>query len=143
MNPQDQARKIIAEMFANDAFSQWLGIEQVDAGPGSSVLRMQVRPDMLNGFGIAHGGITYALADSALAFSSNSRGRKAVSLDTSINHLAPVKAGDWLTATATEDHIGHKTAVYRVEVRNQDGKMVALFKGTVYRSSQEWGGIGE
>ena len=132
MMSQETAAKIAREMFANDAFSQWLGIEQLELGIGACKLRMTVRPEMLNGFGIAHGAITYALADSALAFACNSQGRHAVSIETSISHTQAVQAGDSLIAIAEEEQLGHKVAFYRVRVlEEQSGKVVGLFKGTV------------
>ncbi|MCB0572714.1 MAG: hydroxyphenylacetyl-CoA thioesterase PaaI [Phaeodactylibacter sp.] len=138
MPPEEKARLIVSLMYDNDPFSQWLGIERLDVGPGHCVLRMQVRKDMLNGFRIAHGGITYSLADSALAFASNSRGKQAVSVETSISHTLPLREGDTLTATATEDHLSQRIGLYRVDITNQDGQLVALFKGVVYRKSTEW-----
>lgn len=130
--------QITDQMMAADAFSQWLGIERIEDGLGRCTLRMRIRPEMLNGFGIAHGGITYALADSALAFASNSHGRQAVSVETSISHTRPLRAGDLITATAAEEHLGGRIAIYRVEVTNADGQLVALFKGTVFRTEKEW-----
>ncbi len=139
MTSQETAAKIAKEMFAKDAFSQWLGIEQVELGVGACKLRMTVRPEMLNGFGIAHGAITYALADSALAFACNSQGRHAVSIETGISHTQAVREGDTLVAIAVEEQLGNKVAFYRVRVlEEQSGKVVALFTGTVYRSSREW-----
>ncbi|RMD72046.1 MAG: hydroxyphenylacetyl-CoA thioesterase PaaI [Bacteroidetes bacterium] len=132
------ATRVIDRMMERDWFSQWLGIERVEEGAGHCTLRMRVRREMLNGFGIAHGGISYSLADSALAFASNSHGRHAVSIETSISHVQPVRAGDVLTARAIEEHLSNKIGVYRVVVTNQDGQQVALFKGTVYRTSREW-----
>ncbi|MCB9080231.1 MAG: hydroxyphenylacetyl-CoA thioesterase PaaI [Lewinellaceae bacterium] len=129
---------IVERMFSADAYSQWLGIERLAEEPGACTLRLTVRPDMLNGFAIAHGGITYSLADSALAFASNSRGRQAVSVETAIAHLHPVQPGDILIARAREEHLGHRIARYRVEVTNQTGHVVAIFNGTVYRSNREW-----
>lgn len=125
-------------MYDNDAFSQWLGIERIEEGPGRSTVRMTVRPEMTNGFGIAHGGITFSLADSAFAFASNSRGKHAVSIETSIFHTHPVRVGDVLTAEAVEENFAERLAHYRVTVTNQDGQVVGLFKGMVYRKSQEW-----
>lgn len=125
-------------MYDQDAFSRWLGIERLEVAAGRCVLRLTVRPEMTNGFGIAHGGITYSLADSALAFASNAQGRRAVSVDTAISHLQSARAGDVLTATAEEDHLGNRMAFYRVTVVNQDGGKVALFKGVVYRTGEEW-----
>ncbi len=128
-------------MYQHDHFSRWLGVELLAIGRGSCKLRMEVRPEMLNGFGIAHGAITYALADSALAFASNSRGRHAVSVETSISHTAPLREGDMITAEAKEESLSNRIAIYRVEVHNQEGKVVALFKGTVYRKERAWEGL--
>jgi acyl-CoA thioesterase len=125
-------------MYDNDPFSKWLGIERIEHGAGQSVLQLTVRKDMLNGFEIAHGGITYSLADSALAFASNSHGVKSVSIETSISHTKPVKEGDVLTATAIEKNLTSKIGVYEVVVTNQIDETVALFKGTVYRTGKEW-----
>ncbi len=129
---------IVDQMFNNDSFSQWLGIERLDDGPGVSNLRMTVRDEMLNGFGIAHGGITYSLADSALAFASNAHGQHALSIDTSIAHLQPVKSGDVLSTTVEEISLSRKIGHYQIRILNQKNELVALFKGTVYRKSSEW-----
>ncbi len=138
MDKKPKHIRIVDAMFDKDYFSQWLGIERIEDGGGRAVLRMVVRKEMLNGFGIAHGGITYSLADSALAFACNSRGRHAVSIETSISHTAKVKEGDILTASAEEETLGHKIANYRIVVKNQDGKIVGIFKGVVYRSGRDW-----
>ncbi|MCB0584763.1 MAG: hydroxyphenylacetyl-CoA thioesterase PaaI [Phaeodactylibacter sp.] len=138
MASEESARKIVSQMYENDPFSQWMGIERLNVGPGYCVLRMKIRREMLNGFGIAHGGITFSLADSALAFASNSQGRHAVSIDTSISHIASLQEGDVITATAIEEQLGHRIGHYRVEVRNEEKEMVALFRGIVYRRSTEW-----
>jgi acyl-CoA thioesterase len=131
--------QIVEAMMANDFFSQWLGIKVIETGQGFCKLNMTVRKEMLNGFGIAHGGITYCLADSALAFASNSHGLKAVSVETSISHLVKVEENDLLIAEAREEHCSNKVAVYTVKVlKASDQSMVALFKGTVYRTSREW-----
>ena len=129
--------KIVEKMYNADIFSQWLGIERIEESPGHCILRMLVRPEMVNGFGIAHGGITYSLADSAFAFASNSRGKKAVSIETSINHLKTVFPGDLLTAIAEETSLGNKIAVYHVRVLRGE-ELVAHFKGVVYRKEEEW-----
>ena len=111
-------------MMAEDAMSQWLGIEVVSVAPGECVASMTVREEMVNGFRIAHGGITFSLADSAFAFASNSRGRKSMSIECSINHLAQVSIGDRLTAVATESSVSNKLGVYHVEVTDQEDKKV-------------------
>ncbi len=138
MDTKQLATKVVDAMYNNDAFSQWLGIERLEEREGRSLLRMTVRQEMTNGFGIAHGGITYSFADSAFAFASNTHGRKAVSLETSISHLQQVHVGDVLTAEAIEEHLSNKIGLYTISVKNQDGKNVALFKGTVYRTGKEW-----
>lgn len=132
------ATRVVDQMYNNDAFSQWLGIKRVKEAPGYSKLEMKVRGEMLNGFQIAHGGICYSLADSALAFASNSHGIKAVSIETSISHTHPVKVGDVITAEAKELELKNKIGIYEVKVTNQDGETVALFKGTVYRTGKSW-----
>ena len=138
MHDESLSKRVVDRMYNNDPFSQWLGIERVEESAGNSVLRMTIRKEMLNGFSIAHGGITYALADSALAFASNSHGRKAVSVETSISHTESLREGDVITATTEEVSLGNKIAIYHIHVHNQDGKLVALFKGTVYRTSKNW-----
>jgi acyl-CoA thioesterase len=130
--------KIVDKMFENDFFSQWLGIQRVEESPGKCTLEMTIRKEMLNGFGIAHGAITYAIADSALAFAANGHGRKCVSVETSISHVAPLKEGDKLTAVAEEKNMTNKIAVYYITLYNQEKTQVALFKGTVYRTSKNW-----
>ena len=131
-------RKIINKMFDQDAFSQWLGIEIIDVSEGFCQLKMIVRKEMLNGFQIAHGGIAYSLADSALAFASNSHGRKSLSVETSISHTVSVKEGDVLTVTTKELSLSDKIGVYLITIINQSNEDVAYFKGTVYRTSKKW-----
>lgn len=135
---KDRSRAIVNKMMEKDFFSQWLGIEVLETTPGRAVLEMTVREEMLNGFAIAHGGITYSLADSALAFASNGHGRQSVSVETSISHTKPIKAGDVIQAVAEEKSISNKIGIYYITIKNQDDEEVALFKGTVYRTSKEW-----
>lgn len=138
MNPKERATLVTDQMFKEDWFSQWLGIERLGEDEGTAKLKLTIRKDMLNGFGIAHGGITYSLADSAFAFACNSHGRKSVSVETSISHLKPLKEGDVITATAVQESLSNKISVYRIEITNEAGEKVALFKGTAYRTSKEW-----
>ena len=130
--------KVFRKMYDNDAFSQWLGIEVVEVKDGYCELKMTVRKEMLNGFQIAHGGIAYSLADSALAFASNSHGRKSLSVETSISHTVSVKEGDVLTANTEELSLSDKIGVYHINITNQDNQEVAYFKGTVFRTTKEW-----
>jgi acyl-CoA thioesterase len=126
------ANEIVEKMMQQDAFSQWLGIEILEVSEGFAKVQMKVRKEMTNGFGIAHGGITYSIADSALAFASNSYGDVAVSIETQISHIAAVSVGDILIATSSEISKSAKLAVYDVSIVNQFDKIVAHFKGTVY-----------
>jgi acyl-CoA thioesterase len=131
------APEIVHQMMRHDAFSQWLGLVVRTAEPGHCVLEALVRPETQNGFGIAHGGLTYSLADSALAFASNGHGQHAVSIETSIAHLKPVSAGDLLVAEATERHRSKTLGRYDVTVR-RDGVDVAHFRGTVFFKDTLW-----
>jgi acyl-CoA thioesterase len=131
------APSIVSKMMENDAFSRWLGIRILDTKPGACILQMTITNQMVNGFGIAHGGISYAFADSALAFASNGHGRHCVSIDTSINHITPLQEGDVIMAFAKEDALKNKFGFYTVEIKKDD-TIIALFKGTVFRSDKEW-----
>jgi acyl-CoA thioesterase len=134
MNNQKLAKKVVQKMMADDAFSQWLGIEVVDIKPGYAELQMKVRDEMVNGFKVSHGGIAFSLADSALAFASNSYGRIALALENNISFMKKVNAGDRLRATTEELSIGNTMAVYNVSINNQNSEAVARFRGTVFRT---------
>jgi acyl-CoA thioesterase len=133
-----KATKIIDQMMAKDGFTAWLGAIRLLEGEGFCTLQMTIRKEMCNGFGIAHGGITFSLADSAFAFASNSHGQQALSIETSISHLKPLYEGDTIIATAKEISLGKSIAVYEVAIKKTDGQLVAIFKGTVYRKAIEW-----
>ena len=134
---QAQADAVVASMLAKDAFSRWLGVELVTLRPRACTLRMRVRDDMVNGFGVSHGGIVYSLADSALAFASNTTGHVTVSVDNSISYPVPVQVGDDLIAVAEEETAGARLGFYRVMVARPDGTVVALLHATVYRTPQK------
>ena len=131
--------KIVQGMFDKDRFSQLLGITIDKTEPGRCTLSMKVSKDMVNGFGIVHGGVTFSLGDSALAFASNSHGRLSVAIEASISYPAPVNIGDTMTAVAEELSRTNRIAVYNITITNQHGVIVGLFKGTVYRTSKELG----
>jgi len=133
-----KAGQIVHQMMEKDFFSQWLGIRILETKEGYCKLSMVIREEMCNGFSIAHGGIAYSLADSAVAFAANAHGRHAVSIETSISHIRPLSAGEIIIATAEEKSISNKIAIYEVQVSKDDGPLVALFKGTVYRKNTEW-----
>jgi acyl-CoA thioesterase len=130
--------QVVNEMMANDYFSQWLGITVESVSSGSCRLSLRLRKEMLNGFGIAHGGIAFSLADSALAFASNSHNRKSLVIETSMSFTAPAKEGDVLTAVAEEVNLTGKTGIYYVTVTNQEEKKIAIFKGIVFRKADHW-----
>ncbi len=137
MDQQQLAKRVVQKMYDNDPFSQWLGIEVLEAKPGSSKLRMTVRQEMLNGFGVCHGGIAFSLADSALAFASNSHGRVAVSVEAGMAYPNPVRIDDVLTAQAEEISVSDKIATYQVSVKKADQTVVGVFRGTVYRTLKD------
>jgi len=130
--------RVVDKMYNNDPFSKWLGIERVEDGAGLSVLRMTVRQEMLNGFAVAHGGVSYSLADSALAFAANGHGIQSMSIETAISHTKKVLEGDTLTATAKEISLTTRIGIYQIDITNQKNEIVGLFKGTVYRTGKEW-----
>lgn len=132
-----KASKIVSEMMAKDTFSQWLGIEVLEVKEGFAKIKMVVRKEMLNGHLVAHGGISFSLADSAFAFASNSHGQKAVSIETSINHIKPIFEGDELIASAERESTSKSLGQYIARVHRGE-ELVALFKGVVFRKSEEW-----
>lgn len=130
------ANKVVNDMLQKDLFSQWLGISILEIKEGYSKIKMSVRPEMINGFGIVHGGIAFSFADSAFAFACNNRNVLSVALDTSINFLKPVHVGDVLVAEATEIHNGKSTGLYQIGIKNQHEHTVAVFKGTCFRTNK-------
>jgi len=134
---QELAERVVNGMMARDEFSRWLGIEVVRIAPDASTTRMKVRPEMVNGFGVAHGGIAYSLADSALAFAANTHGKITVAIENSIGYPAAVHVGDVLTAVAELESSTKRLAFFRVTVSNQGGATVGVFRGTVYKTEKE------
>ncbi|RPD47832.1 hydroxyphenylacetyl-CoA thioesterase PaaI [Hymenobacter sediminis] len=131
------AEAVKERMLQNDAFSRLLGLEVDEVGPGYCRLHFTVRPDMLNGFQALHGGVTFSAADSAFAFACNSHGRQSVGLTVTIDYLEAGKLGDVITVEAREEGLKHKVGVYQIRATNQHGVLLALFKGTAYRTSNE------
>lgn len=131
------ANDVVSHMMQHDRFSQWLGIEIVEIKEGYSKIKMTIREEMVNGFGIIHGGIAFSLADSAFAFACNNRNVLSVALDTSINFIKPVHTGDVLVAEAKELHNGKSTGLYQISIRNQKDHEVAVFKGLCYRTDKK------
>ena len=135
--PEDQlASDVVNQMLKDDLFSQWLGIQIVEIRKGFSKIKMTVRSEMMNGLGIVHGGIAFSLADSAFAFACNSRNNLSVALDTAINFLKPVHVDDELVAETREIHNGKSTGLYQITITNQRNHIVAVFKGTCFRTNK-------
>jgi len=137
MHPQALAEAAGAAMFARDAASQALGMKLVEIRPGYARMTMPVRSDMLNGHQTCHGGFIFALADSAFAFACNSHNHTTVGAGCTIDYLAPGRLDDLLTAEAIERTLAGKTGIYDVNVTNQEGKMIATFRGKSHRVAGE------
>jgi acyl-CoA thioesterase len=136
MTTDERARLVVDKMMQDDLFSQWLGIEVLEIKEGYSKIKMTVRKEMVNGFGIVHGGIAFSLGDSAFAFACNNRNNLSVALDTAINFTKPVHVGDVLIAEAKEIHNGKSTGLYHISISNQKNHVVAFFKGTCFRTNK-------
>ena len=130
------AGKVVDKMLEQDLFSKWLGIEMVLIKEGYCQIKMIVRTEMINGLGVVHGGIAFSFADSCFAFACNSRNVLSLALDTSINFIKPVYVGDVLFAEAIEIHNGRSTGLYQISITNQHSNLVAIFKGTCYRTNK-------
>lgn len=129
-------KEIIDIMTERDEFSRWLGLEIDVIEKGYCKLHYTVKRDMLNGFGNIHGGILFSASDSAFAFAGNSHGVITVALDVSITFTQPAKEGEVLHVEARELHLGNKTGLYDIRTTNAEGKLVAVFKGTAYRTGK-------
>ena len=136
LQPNQLANKVVDKMIDHDLFSQWMGIEILEIKEGYSRIQMTIRKEMVNGFGIVHGGLPFSLADSAFAFACNNRNNLSVALDVTITFTKAVNVGDVLTAEAKEVHNGRSTGVYLITVTNQRNEQVALFKGTCFRTGK-------
>ena len=130
------AVNVVAHVMKHDLFSQWLGIEVMEIREGYSKIKMAVRPEMINGLGIVHGGVPFSLADSCFAFACNNRNTLSVAMDTAINFIKPVHVGDILIAEAKELHNGKSTGLYHITITNQKDHVVAWFKGTCFRTNK-------
>jgi acyl-CoA thioesterase len=128
-------QQVLDIMIKRDAFTKWLGLQIDEVGEGYCKLHYTVTEYMLNGFLSIHGGILFSAADSAFAFACNSHGIISVALDVSISFTRPAKLGDILNVEAKEIYLGNKTGIYDIRTTNENGELVALFKGTSYRTS--------
>jgi len=130
---QALAERVAASMYDSDHASRSLGLRIESVGPGRAVMTMTVRGDMVNGHAICHGGFIFLLADSAFAFACNSHNRNTVAQGCTIDYLAPARTGDMLRAVGVERSRTGRTGVYDIEVTNQHGTTIALFRGKSYR----------
>jgi acyl-CoA thioesterase len=136
MTTESRAREVVEGMLARDRFSAWLGLELVAVEAGTCTCRMTVREEMVNGFGVSHGGVVFSLADSAFAFACNSSGFITVSIENSIRYPAAIHPGDVLTATVKQAGGSSRLGYFVGEVTNQNDKVVGLFTGTSYRTEK-------
>ncbi|WP_417874290.1 PaaI family thioesterase [Xanthomarina gelatinilytica] len=125
------------KMLSQDAFSQWLGIKILECEKGRCKVGMTIRKEMLNSMYKAHGGISYALADTAFGFAANTHGKYAVSIETSINHIEALNEDDYIVAESVIENVKNKLGFNIIEVKRGE-ELVALFKGVVYRTSKDW-----
>ena len=136
MTTAGRAREVVEGMLARDRFSAWLGLEVLSVEAGACTCRMTVREEMVNGFGVSHGGVVFSLADSAFAFACNSSGFITVSIENSIRYPAAIHPGDVLTATVKQAGGSSRLGYFVGEVTNQNDKVVGLFTGTSYRTDK-------
>src|SRR5580698_4568321 len=129
-------REVLEIMLGKDRFTAWLGLVIDEIGPGFCKLHYRVTDVMLNGFDMVHGGVLFSASDSALAFACNSHGDITVALDVNISFTRPAKSGETLTVEAQEAHLGNRIGIYDIRTTNEDGELVALFKGTAYRTGK-------
>lgn len=129
MDPAALAKATADVMWRDDHASKWLGIRVEEVRPGYARLSMTVTKNMVNGHNLCHGGLIFTLADSTFAFACNSHNQRAVAAGASIEFLAPAFLGDVLTAEGVEQALKGRTGVYDMKVSNQNGEVVALFRG--------------
>ncbi len=137
-NHSNSASDIVNHMLNNDPFSRWMGIEIMEVNKGFCKITCPVKEDMMNGFNITHGGIIFSLADSALAFASATYGRVALAIDNSISFTQKTSVGDILIAEAECINLTHKTGLFEIRVTKSSGQLIALMKGSVYRTHKEF-----
>ncbi|WP_413531976.1 hydroxyphenylacetyl-CoA thioesterase PaaI [Empedobacter brevis] len=132
MEPQ----KLLNKMLDHDKFSEWLGLEVIEVKPGYAKLKAKIRPEMMNGVGSVHGGVTFAMADSAFAFSCNMYNNISVALDVHISFTKAGREGDIFTIESQEISSTKRTGIYDIKVTNQHNELIALFKGTCFRTGK-------
>tara|TARA_R110002110_G_scaffold211304_1_gene424002 strand:+ start:24247 stop:24672 length:426 start_codon:yes stop_codon:yes gene_type:complete len=129
MTPQERAEKSAKAMWSNDEASQWIGLHLEDTNEGTAIVSLDVEKHHCNGHGMCHGGIIFALADSAFAFACNSRNQATVAQNNAITYILPGQLGDHLTAKATEVSLSGRNGIYDVFIFNQSNQLIATFRG--------------
>ncbi len=135
-DPAKSPREVLEIMLKRDRFTAWLGLVIEEIGPGYCKLHYRVTDTMQNGFDMIHGGVLFSASDSAFAFACNSHGIVTVALDVNISFTRPARAGELLTVEAQEAHLGNRIGIYDIRTTNEAGELVALFKGTAYRTGK-------
>lgn len=133
MNPQEVAEKVRDGMFANDTVAQFFGMQFIDVAPGYVKMSMKIRPEMLNGFKICHGGMVTTLADTAFAYACNSANEQTVASGLSMDFIAPSFENEILVAEAKEVSQAGRTGVYDITVTKSTGELIAVMRGKSYR----------
>ena len=135
MSEQISPEEVVQIMLKRDRFTEWLGLRIIEIGKGHCKLQYRITEEMMNGFENVHGGVLFSAADSAFAFACNSYGHLTVALDVSVSFTKPAKTGELLTVEAVEVFLGNKIGIYNVRTTNENNELIALFKGTAYRTS--------
>ena len=131
-----ESQKLLNAMLDHDKFSEWLGLEVIEVREGYAKLQAAIRPEMMNGVGSVHGGVTFAMADSAFAFSCNMYNNISVALDVHISFTKAGRNGDVFTIVSQEISSTKRTGIYDIKVTNQNNELIALFKGTCFRTGK-------
>ena len=138
MQQKALTEKVVEHIKREDNFANWLGVEVLESTPGYAKIKMKIRKDMINSFGSCHGGVTFAFAQTALAFASNNYGNIEVALETSMAFTSPLFEGDEIIAETNEESRKNKVAVYTISVYKTDGTKAGVFRGSVYRTNRKY-----
>jgi len=137
MTTHSTPKKVLQTMLKKDGFTKWMDLQIDELREGYCRLHFVIRDEMLNGFSNVHGGILFSACDSAFAFACNSHGRITVALDVSITFTRPALSGERISVEAIEIHLSNKIGIYDIRAKNEKAQLVALFKGTAYRTGKE------
>lgn len=139
MSQEEKAHKIVHQlMLEKDEFSQWMGLRIISLKSGFCQAVIDINDNMTNGFKIAHGGIAFSLADSVMAFASNAHGFRCLTVEASISYIKPIENHMTIVATAIEKSLSKKFGIYEVTIKTKEDTLLALLKGTVFRTDKLW-----